>query len=160
MVSSGESSPAHFNVWHVIICCHNKSFAIFWQSTFPYSFRATSKIRGMTSWTKTRMPAFWGSPPPPASWLPIPLSHDYPYHWVILDPKSKEDKVKVTNLQFWNNHYMRHTFWSCLIRCANMKWIQWVMSMSGHDSVHRRTDGQTDKVKPVYPLSTSLKRVV
>ena len=36
------------------------------------------------------MPAFWGYPPPP---------HDYPYHWVILDPKSKEDKVKVTNLK-------------------------------------------------------------
>ena len=35
-----------------------------------------------------RTPAFWGYPPPP---------HDYPYHWVILDPKSKEDKVKVTN---------------------------------------------------------------
>ena len=30
------------------------------------------------------------SPPPP---------HGYPYHWVILDPKSKEDKVKVTNLK-------------------------------------------------------------
>ena len=38
----------------------------------------------------TRTPAFWGYPPPP---------HDYPYHWVILDPKSKEDKVKVTNLK-------------------------------------------------------------
>ena len=24
---------------------------------------------------------------------------DYPYHWVILDPKSKEDKVKVKNLK-------------------------------------------------------------
>ena len=29
-------------------------------------------------------------PPPP---------HDYPYYWVILDLKSKEDKVKVTNLK-------------------------------------------------------------
>ena len=56
---------------------------------------------------------------------------------------------------------MRHTFWSCLIRCANMKWIPWVLLkiQSGHDSVHRRTDGQmdgrtdgqTDKVIPVYP---------
>ena len=26
------------------------------------------------------------TPPPP---------HDYPFHWVILDPKSKEDKVKL-----------------------------------------------------------------
>ena len=29
---------------------------------------------------------------------PLP-PHDYPFHWVILDPKSKEDKVKVTNLK-------------------------------------------------------------
>ena len=36
----------------------------------------------------TRTPAFWGYPPP---------SHDYPYYGVILDIKSKEDKVKVTN---------------------------------------------------------------
>ena len=92
--------------------------------------------------------------------------HDYPYHWVILDPKSKDDKVKVTNFtnspkfqifEFWNGHYTRHTFWSCLIRCANMKWIRWVLLkiQSGHDSVHRRTDGRTDrrtdKVIPVYP---------
>ena len=93
---------------------------------------------------------------------PPPPPNDYPYHWVILDPKSKEDKVKVTNLknsskfqifEFWNGHYTRHTFWSCLIRCANMKWIWWVLLkiQSGHDSVHRWTDGQTDKVIPVYP---------
>ena len=120
----------------------------------------------LTSKTRTtRTPAFWGYPP---------LPHDYPYYWVILDPKSNDDKVKVTNFknlpkfqifEFWNGHYTRHTFWSCLIRCANMKWIRWVLLkiQSGHDSVHRRTDrqtdgrtdrrtdGQTDKVIPVYP---------
>ena len=37
-----------------------------------------------------RMPVFWGYPPPP---------HDYQYYWVILDPKSKYDKVKVTKLK-------------------------------------------------------------
>ena len=47
----------------------------------------------------TRMPEFWGYPPP---------SHDYPYYWVMLDTKSKQDEVKVTNLKdltkfkFWN----------------------------------------------------------
>ena len=48
--------------------------------------------KGQCQWLTrtTRTPAFWGYPPPP---------HDYPYHWVILDPKSKEDNVKVTNLQ-------------------------------------------------------------
>ena len=78
--------------------------------------------------TITRMPAFWGYPPPPP-----PPPHDYPYYRVILDPKSKEDKVKVGNLknspkfwifEFWNKqHYTWHTF--CLIRCANMKGIWW-----------------------------------
>ena len=92
--------------------------------------------------------------------------HDYPYHWVILDPKSKDDKVKVTNFknlpkfqifEFWNGHYTRHTFWSCLIRCANMKWIRWVLLkiQSGHDSVHRRTDGQGDTSIPPYELRWS-----
>ena len=107
------------------------------------------------AWTRTtRTPAFWGYPPPP---------NDYPYHWVILDPKSKEDKVKVTNLKNSPKfHYTRHTFWSCLIRCANMKWIRWVLLkiQSGHDSVHRRTDEQTDRRTRWYqytPLSTSLK---
>ena len=38
----------------------------------------------------TRMPEFWGYPPPP---------HDYPYYWVILDPMSNEGKVKLTNLK-------------------------------------------------------------
>ena len=35
---------------------------------FPYVLEITRT---------TRTPAFWGYPPPP---------HDYPYHWVILDP--------------------------------------------------------------------------
>ena len=51
----------------------------------------------------TRTPAFWGYPPPP---------HDCPYYWpvhigsqvksidqFILDSKSKQDKVKFTNLK-------------------------------------------------------------
>ena len=39
----------------------------------------------------TRMNAcFWGYPLPP---------DDNPYYWVILDPKSEEDKVKATNLK-------------------------------------------------------------
>ena len=47
------------------------------------------------------------------------------------DPKSKQDKVKVTNLKklpkiqnFARNIYTQHIFWSCLIRCIYMKWIQ------------------------------------
>ena len=105
-----------------------------------------------------RTPAFWGYLPPPP--------HDYPYYWVILDPKSKEDKVKVINLkdlakfqicEFWHKLYMRHTFWSSLIRCANMKWIRWVLLkiQSGHDSVHRGTYGQGETSIPPFQLRWS-----
>ena len=97
---------------------------------------ASNRVSHIVVTTRTtRTPAFWGYPP---------LPHDYPYHWVILDPKSKEDKVKVTNLK--NSPKFRHTFWSCLIRYANMKWIRWLFLkiQSGHDSVHRRTDRRTD----------------
>ena len=87
---------------------------------------------------------FWGCPPPP---------HDYPYYWVILDPKSKEDK---SNFEFCKKLDTPHTFWSCSIRCANMKWIPWVLLkiQSGHDSVHRwkdrRTDGQGETSIPPF----------
>ena len=59
--------------------------------------------------------------------------------------------AKILIFEFRNKLYMRHTFWSCLIRCANMKRIQQVLLkiQSGYNSVHRRTDGQKDKVKPL-----------
>ena len=120
-------------------------FMVMFSSKFYIICFEKCKIVKVGQTRTTRMPAFWGYPTPP---------HDYPYHWVILDPKSKENKVKVTNLknsskfqifEYRNGHYTRHTFWSCLIRCANMKWIRWVLLkiQSGHDSVHRRTDGRT-----------------
>ena len=125
------------------------SKAFSWTKMFEFliQFDWSLFLRVQLTTIMTRTPAFWGYPPPP---------HDYPFYWVILDPKSEEDKVKVTNLknspkfrnvEFWNKHHTRHTFWSCLIRCANMKWIRWVLLkiQSGHDSVHmdRRTDGRT-----------------
>ena len=69
--------------------------------------------------------------------------------------QAKQDKVKVPNSkklpkiqisEFCNHLYKGHTFWSCLIWCANIKWIQLVLwkIQSEHDFVHRRTDGQTD----------------
>ena len=86
---------------------------------------------------------------PAASWLPILLSH--------IGYQVKEDKVKVANLKHlpkikciktWNKPSTQHTFWSCLMRCANMKWIRRVLLkiQSGNDYVHRRTDRRTDKV--------------
>ena len=74
-----------------------------------------------------------------------------------------KNSPKFQIFEFWNGHYTGHTFLSCLIRCANMKWIRWVLLkiQSGHDSVHGRTDGRTDRRTRWYqytPLSTSLKR--
>ena len=69
------------------------------------------------------MPAFWGYPPPP---------HDYPYYWVILDPKSKEDKVKVTNLNnlpkflnFETNFTHDTPSEAVQIRCANTNIVEY-----------------------------------
>ena len=66
-----------------------------YQKAISEEILKTLQIKNMfengTSITRaTRMPAFWGYPMPP---------HDYSFYWVILDPKSKEDKVKVTNLK-------------------------------------------------------------
>ena len=63
------------------------------------------------------------------------LPHDYPYYASISDPMSQQDKVKVINSEnlpkiqikeLHNNLYTQHTFLSCLIRYANMKWIRFV----------------------------------
>ena len=107
----------------------------------------------------TRMPAFWGYPPPPppaASWLPIPLSHIGSQVKRRQSQSYKFKKLaKFQIFEFRNGHYTWHTF--CLIRCANMKWIRWVLLkiQSGHDSVHRRTDGQGDTSIPPYQLRWS-----
>ena len=75
------------------------------------------------------------------------ITHTIGSYWI---PSQEEDKVKVTNSKnlpkFHYTHYTQHTFRSCLISCANMKWIQWVLLkiQSTHDSVHRRTDRGTD----------------
>ena len=89
----------------------------------------------------TRTPEFWGYPPPPS--LPIVLSH---IGSQVKRRQSESYKLKKL-AKFSNKHYMRHTIWSCLVRCANMKWTRRVLLkiQSGHDSVHRRTDGWTDR---------------
>ena len=49
------------------------------------------------------------------------------------------------------------TVGALLIRCANMKWIRWVLLkiQSRHDSVHRRTDGQGETSIPPFQLCWS-----
>ena len=88
------------------------------------------------------------------------ITHTIESYWI---PSQKKTKSKLQikkirqNFKFWNGHYPRHTFLSCLIRCANMKWIRWVLLkiQNGHDSVHRRTDGQGDTSIPPYQLRWS-----
>ena len=83
---------------------------------------------------------------PATSWLPILLSH------IGSQVKRRQSQsykfkefTKIENCWILK-HYTRHTFWSCLIRCANMKWNrrEFLKIQRGHDSVHRRTDGRTD----------------
>ena len=104
-------------------------------------------------------------PPPP---------HDYPFYWVILDPKSKEYKVKVTNLknlpnfQFFNvkktlhaTHLLNLLDKMCKYEINLTSIVEDTERTPLCPKTNRRTDGRTDKVKPVYPLfSTSLKRGV
>ena len=89
--------------------------------------------------TTTRIPAFWGYPLSP---------YDYPYYWFILNPKSWQDKVKVTNLDNLLKlifQCKKNTFWSCLMTCVNLKWRVLLKIESRHDPVHKRADGQADR---------------
>ena len=60
--------------------------------------------------------------------------------------RSKVKTRQSQSYKFKTLHYTRHTFWSYLIRCVNMKLIRLVLwkLQSGHESVHRRTDRRTD----------------
>ena len=91
---------------------------------------------------------------PTASWWLILGSH--------IGFQSEEDKVKVTNLKnlpkcyffkLWNL-YRRHTFWSCLIRCVNMKWIWRVLLKIQSGSLSRPE--MLRKFLPLYNLPSSL----
>ena len=97
----------------------------------------------------TRMPSFWGYPPPP---------HDYPHYWFILDPNSKQDKVKVTNLKNLPK-FQIFEFWKKSLCATHLlklldKKCKYAMDMASivEDSVHKWTGGQMEKVKPLYPL--------
>ena len=73
----------------------------------------------------TRTPAFWDTPPP----RPM-ITHTSGSHQIPSQNKTKS--------KFCKRLYMRHTSWSCLIRCINMKW-------SNQNRRHYRADaGQMD----------------
>ena len=135
-----------FRYWFVIILVP----AIAWTNDDILSI-------GTIETRTTRTPAFWGYPPPP---------NDYPYHWVILDPKSKEDKVKVTNFKnspnFWILKRALHATHLLKLLDKMCKYEMDPMSIV-EDTERTRFCPQTDGRTRWYqytPLSTSLKRGV
>ena len=108
---------------------------------------------------------------PAASWLPI-----------LLDPKSKEDKVKVTNLknlpkfqifEFWNKHYthvlcnvclkIQIFYWDLLKLLDKMCKYEMDPTSIVEDAERTRFCPQTDRRtrwNQYTPLSTSLNREV
>ena len=78
-------------------------------------------------WTRT--PAFWGYP------CRLMITHTIESYWI----PSQIYKFKK------------------FAKISNMKWIWWVLLkiQSGHDSVHKRTDGQGDTSIPPFQLRWS-----
>ena len=110
----------------------------------------------------TRTPAFWGYPPPP---------QDYPYHRVILDPKSK---VKVTNLQSYKfkkfakisnffilkwalhaTHLLKLLDKMCKYEMDPMSIVEDTERTRFCPQTDRRTDGQGDTSIPPFQLRWS-----
>ena len=106
------------------------------------------------------MPVFWGCPLPP---------HDYPYYWVILNPKSKEDKVKVIDLKecakILNFLILTQSLHATRLLKLLDKMCKYEMELTCivEDTERTRfcpqTDRRTDRQgQTSIPLSTSLKR--
>ena len=123
------------------------------QITIPYMQLFWNLILTRT----TRTPAFWGYPPPP---------HDYPLYWVILDPKSKEDKVKVTNFKNLPKFQIfKQTLHATHLLKLLDKMCKYEMDPMSivKDTEQTRFCPQTDRQtrwNQYTPLSTSLKRRV
>ena len=99
----------------------------------------------------TRTPVFWDTPCRPM------IIHTSDSHQIPSQNKTKLQILKnCQKFKFW--YFARNVtcFWSCLIRCINMKWIQ--PELEALQSRHRMWDGRTDRVKPKYPSTTSLCR--
>ena len=115
---------------------NNREFSVAWPKV------GWNLIVGETRTSRT--PAFWEYPSRPMITHTITMdSYQIPCH------NKTNSKLQIPKIcqtfKFCNNLYTQHTFWSCLIRCANMKWIRLVSLwkiQSGHDFVHRRTGGR------------------
>ena len=133
--------------WFYLIYLHTNH-----SKTYPQHFSLIPE--------RTRTPAFWGYPRYPM------ITHSIDSYWIPRQTKTKsklqifKNLPKLQFLKYYNELCTWHTFWSCLIRCVNMKWIQLVLKIqSGHYSVHRWTDRRT-RWNQYTPLSTLLKQGV
>ena len=75
-----------------------------------------TKFQRLTT-RETRMPMFWEYPP---------LPHDYPYYWFISDPKSKQDKLKTTNLKKMPKIQMSIILQKSLYATYLLKWLDMI----------------------------------
>ena len=60
------------------------------------------------------------------------ITHTIESYWIQVRRRQSQNYkfkefAKISNVLILNKHYTWLTFWSCLIRCANMKWIRWVL---------------------------------
>ena len=98
----------------------------------------------------TRTPAFWGYPQPP---------NDYPYHWVILDPKSKRRQsqsykfkkfAKISNFRILKRalhatHLLKLLDKMCKYEMDPMSIVEDTERTRFCPQTDRRTDGRTDR---------------
>ena len=87
---------------------------------------------------------------------PLP-PHDYPYYWVILDPKSKEDSQHYKFKEFAKiSIFLKQTLHVTHLLKLLDKMCKYEMDPMSIVEERTRfcpqmTDGRTNKVKPVYP---------
>ena len=98
------------------------------------------------------MPVFWDTPGCPV------ITHTSDSHQIPSQNKTKsklqifkKQLPKIQILKFCQKLLMQHTFWNCLIRCTNMRWIQTELYVVEWTWDAGWTDGRTDRVKPIYP---------
>ena len=90
---------------------------------FRLKFHWSLFLRVQLTTRTTRTPAFSDTPRRPM------ITHTSDSHQIPSQSKTKSKLQILKNCQKFKfaickKLYMRHTFWSCLARCVNMKWIQ------------------------------------
>ena len=91
----------------------------------------------------------------PVFWWYSQLPHDYPHYWLTLDPKSKQDEVKVTNfLILWTTLHATHLLKLLDKMCkyemdpvSNVEDTEWTQFCPQMD---RRTDRQGETTIPSF----------